>query len=165
MHNNVIAVFDSHQNAVAAIQELLSNKLASKDISLLGKMDAEDISRTGQGVTEGKVVGSTTVLGATLGVLAGVGILAIPGIGFLYGAGALAGAIAGLDFGIIGGGIISAILLTNEKTEIASIYDDYLKNGKTLLIFRGNDAEIEKAKVILEGLKTASSVQAHKENE
>src|SRR5690606_35335037 len=56
-------------------------------------------------------VGIGAVVGPILGALAGVGVLAIPCLGILVGAGALAGAIAGLDVGIIGGGIISALAI------------------------------------------------------
>ena len=44
-------------------------------------------------------------VGSIIGILTGIGIFAIPGLGFLFGAGSIVGAIAGVDFGLMAGGL------------------------------------------------------------
>lgn len=161
MHHNVIAVYTDHDKAVAAVSSLIDRGFPSKYISLMGKAAADDRLESKSSDTAAASVGVGAVGGALLGILTGVGLMAIPGLGFLYGAGALAGAVAGLDVGAIGGGVVAALLLGDEKKEIASIYDDYLQSGKTLLIFRGPEAENRKAAEVLNALDGADSVRHH----
>src|SRR5262249_43243551 len=99
-------------------------------------------------VTAGKGVGIGVLAGSTLGVLTGVGVFAIPGVGFLFGAGGLVGAIAGVDFGLIGGGIFSGLFFRLYKEDHEK-NDQYLKEGKFLLIIHGSEKETEHAKEIL----------------
>lgn len=161
MHHNVIAVYTNHDNAVNAVSKLIEQGFPSKHISLMGKASADDDFETKNSNTAAKGVGIGAASGTLLGILTGVGLFAIPGVGFLYGAGAIAGAIAGLDIGAIGGGIVSTLLLGGEKKEIASIYDDNLKEGKTLLVFRGSDDENNKAMEALEQIGGCDSIQHH----
>ena len=104
-----------------AVQELKTNGFTDKQISVIGhtkgtgtaedELESQDPEHEMDKSMKGAAttVGIGAVLGPILGALAGVGILAIPGVGFLVGAGALAGAVAGLDIGLIGGGVVSGI--------------------------------------------------------
>jgi hypothetical protein len=71
-------------------------------------------------------------------------------LGFLYGAGALVGAIAGFDFGLIGGGVASALATVGVKNENAKKYHDALAAGKFLVIVHGNQKHVDEAKNILD---------------
>jgi hypothetical protein len=106
-------------------------------------------------------LGAGTLIGATLGILTGVGIFAIPGVGFLYGAGALIGAIAGIDFGIIGGGIASALATLGVKDVNAKKYHDALAEGKFLVIAHGKSEDLDKAKAILNEHGTHQDLDQH----
>ena len=102
-----------------------------------------------------------TVLGTTLGILTGIGMFAIPGVGFLYGAGALVGAIAGFDFGLIGGGIASALISVGVKDDMAKKYHDDLVAGKYLVIAHGSEEHVAQAKDLLTGHGTHSEIASH----
>jgi len=161
MKHNVIAVYKRHDNAVAAIHELTDQHLPARKIGILSKLNTDDeleLKSAGKAAT-GLAIGG--IAGPVLGVLTGIGLFAIPGLGFLFGAGALVGAIAGLDFGLIGGGVLSALLLNGENQEIASIYEQLLHDGNTLVVFKGNEEENRKAYAVLEKLGTAEQINAH----
>jgi len=151
---STIGVYDTHDKAIEAVQELQKAGYSTKHVTLLGQAEIKDEHMQIKTVNPGKVavteVGIGAVVGPVIGALAGAGIFAIPGLGFLFGAGALVGAIAGFDFGLIGGGIVSALTMLGLKSDRASLYDKHLKEGKFLVIVHGTDQEITKAKDILE---------------
>jgi len=148
---SIIGVYQTHQNAVDAINLLKKADLPEKNISLLAKADMVDnhITVKSSDTPEKAEVSIGLVAGSVLGVLTGVGILAIPGLGFLFGAGALVGAFAGFDLGIIGGGL-AAILTSLGMNEVLSArYDKHLNEGKFLVFMQGSDEDLEKAHGIL----------------
>jgi hypothetical protein len=106
-------------------------------------------------------VGIGAVVGPVLGALIGIGIFAVPGLGFLYGAGALVGALAGFDFGLIGGGIASALTLMGMKEPDAQKYEAELQSGKFIVVAQGNDEEINKAAAILHEHGTHVDIRTH----
>jgi len=161
MHHNVIAVYDDHDQAVAAVTALIDQGFKSKHISLLGKAQADDPLQIKTATTAAKGIAIGAISGPVLGVLTGLGVMAIPGFGFLYGAGALVGALAGLDIGTIGGSIAAVLLLNNEESEIASIYDNYLLSGKILLVYKGTEEDNSRVAEILKDTAGAESVQQH----
>ncbi len=79
----------------------------------------------------------------------------------LYGLGAVAAAIAGFDFGVIGGTIVSVLMINNADAKIAQHYEDQLKSGKTLLAFTGDKEEVEKAQQVLEGHGIHTEMNVH----
>jgi len=90
------------------------------------------------------------VTGTVLGVLTGIGVFVVPGFGFLYGAGAIVGAAAGLDFGIIGGGLLAILAIYGVEKEQSIAYDEHLKEGKWMVVAQGDDAQLNKAMNILQ---------------
>jgi hypothetical protein len=151
--NATIGIYDTHDMAVAAAQKLHDKGFPMSDVTIMGLAETEDVDNKMRVSPHSplKVAGleAGTVLGATVGVLTGVGIFAIPGLGFLYGAGALVGAIAGFDFGLIGGGIASALATIGVKDENAKKYHDALVAGKFLVVVHGNENHVNEAKNIL----------------
>jgi hypothetical protein len=162
-----IGVYDDQAKAIAAIQELKAAGFPETRISILARRDeqtqhAADPGENGEGsgvdsdaVYEKPMkiavtgVGVGAVLGPVLGVLAGVGALAIPGLGILVGAGALAGAVAGLDVGLIGGGIISALAIAQVNKHHEDLYHEHLQAGRFLVIAQGSEDEINHAREVL----------------
>jgi uncharacterized membrane protein len=149
---SIIGVYNSHAKAIEAVKILQGEDISQKDISLIARtnIDEKNIDTKKENLfTEGPVAFGV-VAGPILGVLTGIGIFAIPGLGFLYGAGALVGALAGLDFGLVGGGIISLLgtLGVGDKHRIK--FQEYLKEGKVILIARSDEETLKKAKKILE---------------
>jgi uncharacterized membrane protein len=165
----VVGIYEDHHHAVEAVRELKSAGYNTKQISLIGKVKdtagledvAEDDSKRMK--IAGTELGVTAIAGSTIGLLTGIGIFAIPGLGFLFGAGALVGAIAGFDFGLIGGGIISALTLPGVKGDTAKEYEKEVSEGKLLLIVQGTEEEVKHANELLhshgkhEELKTYSN--------
>lgn len=159
---STIGVYNNQQDALAAIQQLKTAGFPASQLSVLGhskedqteqdKLEALDsdhemdkpmkIAATGLGIG--------VVVGPILGALAGIGLLAIPGVGILVGAGALAGAVAGLDAGIIGGGVISALAIARSNKVHEDKYKEHLQAGRYLVVAQGSDDELEQAKGIME---------------
>jgi hypothetical protein len=162
-----IGVYENQLKALAAIQKLKAAGYPEAQISILTHSKAdhhpaeEGESQDGEGVDSDDVynepmriaatgVGIGAIVGPVLGALAGVGVLAIPGLGVLVGAGALAGAIAGLDVGIIGGGIISALAIARMNKHHEDLYQEHLQEGRYLVVAHGSEPEIEQAREVLE---------------
>jgi hypothetical protein len=161
-----IGVYDNHDKALAAVQELKAAGFPESQISVLGHAKGEHHpedpgeNEEGEGLDSDDAykkpmqvaatgVGISVVLGPVLGALAGVGLLAIPGLGILVGAGALAGAIAGLDVGLIGGGIITALAIARVNKHHEDLYQEHLQEGRFLVVAQGSDTEIAHAHDIL----------------
>ena len=162
-----IGVYNDQKAALAAIEELKAAGFPAKQISLLHKSDTTEHHAADPGENEEGIgvdsdnayqnpmriaatgVGIGAVVGPVLGALAGVGILAIPGLGVLVGAGALAGAIAGLDVGIIGGGIISALAIAQVNKHHEDLYHEHLQAGRYIVVAQGDESEIEHARQTL----------------
>jgi len=161
-----IAVYHSHDDAVAAVNELHKVGYPTKRVSIIGKgekltpqeraMNEKEIT-----ATEGKDVGIGAAVGSALGILTGVGVFAIPGFGWLFGAGALVGAIAGLDIGLLGGGIVAALSISAVKDHHAKDYDAHLHEGRFLVIVQGNEEEVNRAKDILHAHGTHAHLDVH----
>jgi hypothetical protein len=159
----VVGVYNTQDEAVAAIKKLKEEGYEDRQLSMIGRMGAGQMEdNEGKMMkTAGAEIGVTAIAGSALGALAGLGIFVIPGLGFLYGAGALVGAIAGFDFGLIGGGIITALTLTGMKNDAANEYEQELHEGKVLLIVHGSAEEVKNADTLLEHHGTHTRVGAH----
>ncbi len=163
--NATIGIYDTHDLAVEAIQELKDGGYPVKQLSIMGKAHTEVVDGEMHIMPKNPIkatsLGVGTVLGTTLGVLAGVGVFAIPGLGFLYGAGAVVGAIAGFDFGLIGGGIASAMATVGVKDENLKKYHDALDAGKFVVIAHGTEDDLKKAHAILDEHGKHSDIEIH----
>jgi hypothetical protein len=147
MSQHIISLYDNHDKAVEAVQLLIDKGFSAKHISLMGRTDVGDELMIKDANIAAKGVG----VGALVGVLAGIGLTSIPGLGILYGIGAVAAAVAGFDFGVIGGTIVSALAIKNMHRDVADRYEAELKAGKTLLSFSGSEAEVLQVQNVLEG--------------
>lgn len=137
MKKSVVGVFSDHHQAVEAAKSLIDQKFSKEDISIVGRM--EDVKGdvhlpVVSNMKHAKPVAIGSAVGAVTGILTGIGIFAVPGLGFLYGAGALVGAIAGFDFGLITGGLVSFTeTLTDEKHKHSLA--EYLQHNHHMLVY------------------------------
>jgi len=160
-----IGVYDTHEKAIEAVKELKNGGYPVKHLSIIGKLHTEHvddkmhISEKSPLKLGGIEVG--VGLGTTLGVLTGVGLFAIPGVGFLFGAGALVGAIAGFDFGLMGGGIASAFMNLGMEENLAKQYQADLEKGNYLVVAQGSAEEVQQAHEILTGHGTHTALETH----
>ncbi len=152
--NTTIGIYDNHELAVDAVQKLKDSGFPTELLTIMGKAESEVIDKDMHITPKSPIslvgVGTGTAIGTALGILTGVGIFAIPGIGFLYGAGALVGALAGFDFGLLGGGLASVLTTIGVEDENAKKYHDALLQGKFLVIVHGSEDDVNLGKQILQ---------------
>ncbi|MBS1688276.1 MAG: hypothetical protein JSS96_06095 [Bacteroidetes bacterium] len=160
-----IGVYDTHDKAITAVKELKDAGYPMKQLSIIGKAETEQIDEEMHILPKTPInpigLGTGTVLGTTLGILTGVGLFAIPGLGFLFGAGALVGAIAGFDFGLIGGGIASVLTSVGVHEEAAKAYSKDLDAGRYLVIAQGSEDEVKHAHNVLDTHGTHTTIETH----
>lgn len=160
---STIGVYIDQQSALDAIEALKKAGFPATQISLLGHAP-EQAPAEGDIVSDGtsdpdlyerqmkiatRGVGIGAVVGPILGILAGIGLLSIPGLGTLVGAGAIAGGLAGLDAGLIGGGVISALAIAAGGKENEGKYQGHLEEGRYLIIAQGTPDEVKHAHDVL----------------
>ncbi len=158
-----IGVYNTHEEALEAVKALRKSDFPLKQLSVVGQAELVDdhlhMKQKGKLNVLGVSVGAA--LGPVIGVLTGVGLFAIPGLGFLYGAGAIVGAIAGFDFGLIGGSAVSIFSSLGLKKEKALKYEEHLKAGQFLVIAQGSAEEVNQAQEILKSHGTHHDLEVH----
>jgi uncharacterized membrane protein len=147
-----ISVFDSHDEALRALEALRERGVDMSKVSLVGRAEVIDdnIHVKSNSALIAAPVAVGTVLGTTLGLLTGVGMFAIPGLGVLFGAGAVVGALAGLQLGVVTGGLTTILVELGVKEDHIS-YEQHLKEGRFLMLYNGTEEEIEHVERIIEG--------------
>jgi uncharacterized membrane protein len=144
---SIVGVYETHDKALAALQELKRSGYPDNQLSIVGKADLIDnhIHIKSSNTVEKAEASIGVVAGAILGILTGVGIFVIPGFGFLYGAGALIGIFAGVDVGLIAGGL-AAIFTSAGIDEVNALkYEKHLNEGRFLVFADGDEAKLEQA--------------------
>lgn len=147
---SAIGVYESNEKALEALRELLKAGFTKDKLSIIAKASLIDnhIHVKTNDTIEKAEISIGVVAGTVLGVLAGIGVFVIPG-GFLVGAGALVGAFAGLDTGLITGGL-TAVLTSIGINELSSVkYEKHLNEGRFIIFVQGNDKQIEQAQKVL----------------
>lgn len=146
---HLVGVYDSEQAAINAIKALLEQGYSHDEISVIGS-DNEDVESikeaTGTKTDEGLAVGAAAggALGGIGGLLAGLGALTIPGIGPLLAAGPIAATLAGAAVGAGVGGIAGALAGLGIPEDEAERYEDYVREGKILVLVEKRDDYIER---------------------
>jgi hypothetical protein len=140
---NVVGVFDTEQEAIAAIDELLKRGYSKNEISVIGKHVDHVTGETGAAVEESAATGAIAggALGGVTGLLAGAGALAIPGIGPLIAAGPIAASIVGAVTGAGLGGLTGALVGMGIPDEEAEFYENSIKEGKILVLVEKRPAD------------------------
>lgn len=149
--NAKVAVYDSHDKAIEAVCELEAQGFPVKQVSIVGKAEIIDdhIHVKSLDMAKNAPVLVGTGAGVIVGILTGLGVFAIPGFGPLYGAGAVVGALAGLDFGLIGGGLVTLLATIGIKEESVVKYRQHMKEGKFIVVVQGTLDQINQAEQII----------------
>ena len=154
--NTTIGVYDTHEKAIEAVQELKCAGFPIQQVSLIGKAviidDLMHVRHKRRIKNVPAYIGA--ILGPIVGILTGVKLFAIPGLGFLFGIGAVLGALAGFSLGIVGGGIITLIAILAIKSRSVLKYHEHIEEKGFQVIAHGTIDEVNKAKEILEGNST-----------
>ena len=156
MTRNITRLFDSYQNAAAAVDELERSGVPHHDISIIsnkGEHDGDLVRHAGHdhpadhageaAEDAGKGAGIGGLVGGAGGLLAGLGMLAIPGLGPVVAAGWLAstavGAVVGAAAGGAVGGLVGALTESGVPREDAEVYAEGVRRGGTLVSVRIKD--------------------------
>ena len=156
--NSVVAIYDSHAQAEAAIKELQEAGVDMKSLSIAGKDTHTDEHVVGyyNAGDRMKYWGKMGAFwGGFWGLLFGSAMFAIPGIGPILVAGPLVAWIVGaLEGAVVVGGVsaVGAGLFSIGVPKDSVIkYDVALKTDKFLLIVHGTPEAVNTAKHIIEG--------------
>jgi len=147
-----IAIFSSHDEAIHAVEALKDAGINMNHVSLIGKAEIVDDKihvKSNKALIAAPTVAGT-VLGTTVGVMTGIGLFAIPGLGVIFGAGAIIGALAGFNVGLITGGATTMLIELGVKEDHIT-YEQHIKEGNFLLFIDGDEDEVAKAEMIIEG--------------
>lgn len=166
---NAVALYNTHDQAEEAVRRLQAEGFDMKNLSIVGKdyqVEEHPIGflNTGDRMWSWGKYGA--FWGTIWGLLFGSAFMFLPGIGHVmfagYIIGALQGAFVGGSLGVIGGALASFGVPENTVVE----YETEIKAGKFMLIAHGSEADVEKAREILEGTESLrlDTYQAPKEH-
>ena len=141
---NIVGVYQSEQEAIAAIDDLIKSGYDKSEISVIGKDDnyVDSITEeTGTAAEDTAATGAITggALGGATGLLAGLGALAIPGIGPIVAAGPIAASIMGALTGAGLGGLTGALIGLGIPDDDAKFYGESVEEGKILVLVNKRD--------------------------
>ncbi|MFX3649299.1 MULTISPECIES: general stress protein [unclassified Paenibacillus] len=148
MQKKIVGVFNTEREASQAIEGLKAQGFTSDEISVVTQ-DRDELKaireETGTKAPEGVAAGAATggVLGGVAGLLAGIGALAIPGIGPILAAGPIAAAFTGAAVGAGAGGLVGGLVGLGIPEEDAKQYEEYVQNGKILLLVDSTDRDTD----------------------
>jgi len=138
----ISGLFNSHEEAKAAVSALEDAGIPSGDITLVGPE-----GHTASGAAEGAGIGAA--LGGVGGLLAGIGAFAIPGVGPVVGAGWLAATLIGAAGGAAAGGIVGALTDAGIEEKHAHVYAEGVRRGGSLVSAHVDEAQEDAASAIL----------------
>jgi hypothetical protein len=161
--NSIVAVYNTHGQAEAAIKELQEAGVDMKSLSIAAKDTHTDEHVVGY-YNAGDRMKYWGKLGAFWGgfwgLLFGSAMFAIPGIGPILVAGPLvAWIIAGLEGAVVVGGVSAigaALVSIGIPKDSVLEYDTALKTDKFLLIVHGSPEQVDHAKAIIDGTQHSS---------
>jgi hypothetical protein len=158
MEASVVAAYESHARAEQAITALQAAGVDMKCLSIVGK-DFHSEERVVGFYSSGDRMqfwgGRGALWGGLWGVLFGGAFLVVPGLGPLVAMGPIAGWLVGvLEGAAVGGtaGVLAAALSSVGIPEDSVLkYELQVKAGKFLVIARGTEETVERARAVLGG--------------
>jgi len=156
--DHTIAVYATHDQALAALKMLNETGYDVKNLSIMGQDYATEERPVGF-INTGDRMWSWGKLGAfwgmIWGLLLGSAMMFVPGVGYFMFAGWIVGALEGAvvvgGLGAIGGALVSLGVPKNSVID----YESALKAGKFIVVVHGDEAEVKRAKTSLAGTGTS----------
>src|SRR4051794_2101529 len=139
IEKTVAGVYETEQEAIIAIEDLVKQGYNKQDICVVGK-DLKNVNyiadETGTVAEETAATGALAggTLGGLTGLLVGVGALAIPGAGPIIAAGPIASSLIGAVAGAGLGGLTGALIGIGIPDHEAEYYGNSVKEGKILVL-------------------------------
>jgi hypothetical protein len=144
----ITALFDSFDDAEAAVRDLEAAGVPHADISLVanhahGAHDHRTMNTAEAAKDAGRGAGVGATVGGLGGLLTGLGVMAIPGVGPVVAAGWLVatavGAVTGAVVGGAAGGVVGALTKAGVSESDANVYAEGVRRGGTLVTARVDD--------------------------
>ena len=174
MTRTITRLFDSHVDAIRAVEDLEAAGIDHDRISLVSNnadnahgdhLHASDRGPLGDrdgdnDTADGAAKGATTggLIGGGAGLLAGLGMLAIPGLGPVVAAGWLASTLAGAAVGAAAGGatggLLGALKDAGHTDDEAHVYAEGVRRGGTLVSVRAEDGDAARIQEILDNRRS-----------
>lgn len=141
MSKQMVAFFETKQQAEDALRRLTEIGVRNEDVSVLTRQDVpqyEPVGNARDGMTTGGVIGAAT------GLIMGLSAFAAPGLGLL----AAAGPVASLLAGAAAGGIIGSLADMGFSDADTKSYMKEIERGSVFMSLEAKD--VEKARQLLE---------------
>jgi hypothetical protein len=148
MTKTLTGLFDSYNDAEAAVRDLEASGIRHDQISIVANNSQRQMVPVGSDSDAGKAAAASATAGALVGggagLLASLGLLAIPGVGPVIAAGWLAATLAGAAGGVAvvgaGGGLVGAMIHSDVPEADAHLYAEGVRRGGTLVIARVDES-------------------------
>lgn len=154
MSRTVLALYDTLEEARAAVRGLVDNEFDRDQISIVARDKEEAFAEYGEEPTpvEEVVDGMNTgaFLGGLTGLIVGLFALVIPGVGPVIAAGPVAAALAGTGTGIIIGSLVGVLADLGIDEEEAHYYAEGIRRGGVLVAVSTSEALADDAAAILD---------------
>ena len=162
MSRTVTGLFDTHEDAEAAVRDLEGAGIPHSEVSIVASDADGRYATTRRGARTADGAGIGAALGGAGGLLAGLGFIAIPGVGPVIAAGwlasALVGAAAGAAVGGAAGGIVGALTEAGVPEDEAQIYAEGVRRGGALVTTRVDEALAGAAQRILQRSRSVDAL-------
>ena len=163
-----VAVYDSHEQAEAAVRELAKAGFDMKTISILGKDYQTEESVTGyfNAGDRAKFFGKFGAFwGGLAGLLFGSAMLFVPVVGHIIILGPIAATLAGgLEGAVLGGGagaLVGALSSVGIPKNSVLRYETAIKANKFLVLIHGEADAILRARNVLAATADGTDVEIH----
>ncbi|OCT15034.1 low temperature-induced protein [Paenibacillus pectinilyticus] len=162
MSKHIIGIFNTEEEAIRVINQLKAEGFHSEELSVIGR-NREDLDHievaTATKAEEGLATGAATggVLGGVTGLLVSIGALAIPGLGPIIAAGPIVAILTGAAVGASAGGLVGGLVGLGIPEKEAMYYDEYVQNGKVLVLV---DSGVDRANLAYRIFRDHKSLNA-----
>jgi hypothetical protein len=155
--SSVIAVYHNHESAERAFRRLHEDGFDMRNVSIVGRdFQVEDepvgFVTTGDCAAAGAEIGA--FVGGIFGLCVGMAFLILPGLGFVIVAGPIAAALVGGEEGALAGAVIGGLAGALVGWGVPGVharkYETHVKEGKFLVLARGDSETIGHAKQVLQ---------------
>jgi len=150
----IVGVFNSVQDAQAAVRELEAQGIARDDVSIVANKNAsgydtmEDRDKTSDVVADAGIGAAIGGVGGLL--LSAAGALTIPVIGPILAAGPIAAALTGAGIGAAAGGLVGALTESGIPEQDAKYYAEGVRRGDVLLTVRTDETHADRVCDVLD---------------
>jgi hypothetical protein len=158
-------LYDSYDNARAAVRDLEAAGIAHSDISIIASNadnwytderkattypDRDLDGKDDRAEAAGAGAGLGAAAGGVAGLLAGLGVMAIPGVGPVVAAGWLVSTLAGAGAGALTGGALGALTQAGVSKEDADVYAEGLRRGGAVVSARVPDRDAPRLQALMD---------------